>query len=301
MFGRLVVHDWNKSGCGWWKELLVSLHAQALFSLEGKTVLLTGAAGFLGRTMGETLLVNGARLIALGRSERLLVQLECWKARFGEKRVRACQVDMYNVLAFEKVLDEIVASEPRIDVLVNNAHELGPNTGFNTPEGSLESSTHDQWMRNLTGGVYWAALSTQKAGTLMQRQQSGSIINISTMYATVAPDPKMYKDTPFSNPPGYSASKAALEAFTRYTASYWGKHGIRANSIAPGPFSNTEDKGTNSVKTGDPFLERLKARTCLDRIGRPEELAGVLLFLASEASSYMTGQIVLVDGGWTVR
>jgi NAD(P)-dependent dehydrogenase (short-subunit alcohol dehydrogenase family) len=280
---------------------LVSLTAQLLFSLEGKTALLTGATGFLGRTMGETLLANGARLIAMGRSDRLFDQADQWKARFGEDRVRASQVDMYDIPALGKALDEIVASEARIDVLINNAHELGSATGFNTLEGSLESASLDQWTRNLTCGVYWAALTTQKIGALMHRQQKGSIVNISTMYAIVAPDPQLYEGTAFLNPPGYSASKAALAAFTRYAASYWGQYGIRANAIAPGPFSNTQDQGSNSVQEGDPFLERLKARTCLGRLGRPEELAGAMLYLSSDASSYVTGQVLLVDGGWTVR
>jgi gluconate 5-dehydrogenase len=120
------------------------------------------------------------------------------------------------------------------------------------------------------------------------------------MYALVAPSPRLYEGTSFINPPGYSASKAALLALTRYVASFWGPYGVRSNAILPGPFSNTEQDGPNSVRQGDAFLERLKARTCLGRTGRPEELVGALLFLASDASSYVTGQALVVDGGWTV-
>ena len=120
------------------------------------------------------------------------------------------------------------------------------------------------------------------------------------MYAAVAPSPQLYKGTNFVNPPGYSASKAALLSFTRYVASYWGQHGIRANAILPGPFSNTEDVTPNAVPENDGFIERLRARTCLGRIGRPNELAGALLFLASDASSYITGHGLVVDGGWTI-
>jgi gluconate 5-dehydrogenase len=87
--------------------------------------------------------------------------------------------------------------------------------------------------------------------------------------------------------------------FTRYVASYWGKYSVRANAILPGPFSNTDYAGANSVQPDSPFIERLKSRTCLKRVGRPHELAGALLFLASDASSFMTGQPVIVDGGWT--
>ena len=155
-------------------------------------------------------------------------------------------------------------------------------------------------MRNLTGGVYWAVLTVQTLGAVMKRQGRGSIINVATMYAQVAPSPQLYEGTNFINPPGYSASKAALMAFTRYTASFWGPSGVRSNAILPGPFSNTQDAGPNSVRGDDFFIDRLKARTCLGRIGRAEELLGALLYLASDASSYVTGQGLSVDGGWTV-
>ena len=120
------------------------------------------------------------------------------------------------------------------------------------------------------------------------------------MYALVAPRPQLYEGTDFINPPGYSASKAALLSFTRYVASFWGPYGIRANAILPGPFSNTEDLGgSNAVLQDSPFLQRLKGYTCLGRVGQPNELAGALIYLASDASSFMTGQAVVVDGGWT--
>lgn len=273
---------------------------QPLFSLAGKTALLTGASGFLGRTLGRALLSHGARLVALGRSDRLLEQTALLSAEFGANRVSAYQVDMYDLPALTGMLDEILQREPFIEVLVNNAHELSPATGFNTSNGALEQAPPDQWMRHLTGGVIWPALTTQKLGLAMTREGMGSIINISTMYSLVAPNPQLYEGTNFGNPPGYSAAKAALNALTRYTASYWGPFGVRANAIAPGPFSNTREAGANSVEAGDPFLERLRHRTCLRRIGHPEELAGALVFLASNASSYITGQILSVDGGWTV-
>lgn len=276
------------------------LKVSALFSVQGKTVVITGASGFLGRTFVRTLLTNGARVIAMGRSERLMREAKLWSGEFGSENVAIHRVDMYDLPALSGVFERIVDKEPSIDVLVNNAHELGPGTGFNVPEGSLESATLDTWMRNLTGGVYWAALATQKLGAKMKERRAGSIINISTMYALVAPRPQLYEGTDFINPPGYSAAKAGLLSFTRYVASFWGLHGIRANAILPGPFSNTEDiGGTNAVQQDSPFLERLKGFTCLRRVGKPHELAGALLFLASDASSFMTGQAVVVDGGWT--
>jgi NAD(P)-dependent dehydrogenase (short-subunit alcohol dehydrogenase family) len=277
-----------------------ALKLNSLFSLEGKTAVLTGASGFLGRTFATALLANGARVVALGRSQRLQQEAAKWASEFGSDKIAVHQVDMYNVAALNDLCERIAGEEKTIDVLINNAHELGSATGFNVPEGSLENSTFDQWQRNLQGGVYWAVQTTQRLGVRMKEQRRGSIINIATMYASVAPRPQLYEGTASLNPPGYSASKAALAAFTRYTASFWGLEGVRANCISPGPFSNTEDsEGQNSVTEDSPFVQRLKGYTVLNRIGRPIELCGALLYLASDASSYVTGQNFNIDGGWT--
>ncbi len=277
------------------------LQRSTLFSLEGKTAVLTGASGFLGRTFALALLANGARVVALGRSDRLKKEAKNWSDQFGEDKIAVEQIDMYDIEALNTLCDRIADREKTIDILINNAHELGSATGFNVPEGSLENSTFDQWQRNLQGGVYWAVQTTQRLGIKMKQQGRGSIINIATMYASVAPRPQLYEGTASLNPPGYSASKAALAAFTRYTASFWGASGVRANCISPGPFSNTEDVGTgeNAVQEDSPFVTKLKGYTVLNRIGRPLELCGALLFLASDASTYVTGQNLNIDGGWT--
>ena len=277
------------------------LHRSQLFDLSGRTAVLTGASGFLGRTFARTLLANGARVVALGRSERLDAEAAGWIDEFGADRVAVERIDMYDAAALDALCDEIAAREASIDILVNNAHELGAATGFNVPGGALGASTFEQWQRNLHGGVYWAVQTTQRLGARMQAQGRGSIVNIGTMYASVAPRPQLYEGTDLMNPPGYSAAKAALVAFTRYTASFWGGSGVRANSISPGPFSNTEDVGTgqNAVAEDSPFVAKLKGNTVLGRIGRPLELCGALVFLASDASSYVTGQDLRIDGGWT--
>lgn len=276
------------------------LSLDSLFSLAGKTAVLTGASGFLGRTFALALLANGARVVALGRSERLQIEAKAWANEFGADKIAVRQIDMYDTVALNDLCEAIAADEKTIDILINNAHELGASTGFNVPEGSLENASFEHWMKNLQGGVYWAVQTTQRLGLRMKEAQHGSIVNIATMYATVAPRPQLYEGTSSLNPPGYSASKAALAAFTRYTASFWGTAGVRANCISPGPFSNTEDVGgQNAVTEDSPFVTRLKGYTVLNRIGRPIELCGALLFLASDASTYVTGQNLIVDGGWT--
>lgn len=277
----------------------MSARAEDLFSIRGRTAVVTGASGFLGRSLCETLLENGARVVALGRSDRLDAEVGTWVERYGADSVSALRVDMYDLDAYAATLDEVAATDT-VDVLVNNAHEMGPATGFNSADGRLESATVDGWMRNLTGGVMWAALSTQHLGAGMRERGRGSIVNVASMYGLVAPSPRLYDGGDFVNPPGYSAAKAGMLALTRYTASFWGQDGVRANAILPGPFSNTGESGPNAVAEDDPFLERLNERTALGRTGRPEELAGALLYLASDASSYTTGHSLVVDGGWTI-
>lgn len=276
----------------------MSPEIETLFSLDGRTAVLTGASGFLGRSMGEALLTAGARVVALGRSARLEAVTEEWQRVHGVERVGAYRVDMYDEDELRRTLGEVIDREPRIDVLVNNAHELNEASGFNTPDGSLDRMSRDQWQRHVGGGLWWAAVTTQVIGAQM-RGRGGSIVNVASMYGLVAPSPALYEGFEVGNPPGYSAAKAALLALTRYTASYWGRDGVRANALVPGPFSNTED-GPNSIAPDDPFLDRLADRTCLGRVGRPADLAGALVFLASGASSYVTGHALVVDGGWTV-
>lgn len=276
----------------------MSLRAAELFSLEGRVAVVTGAGGFLGRTLCRALLDNGASVVALGRGESVEEAVAGWRSEYGEARADARRIDMYELPELERLLGEL--ADEGVDVLVNNAHEMGPATGFKVPEGRLEGAPADQWLRNLTGGVVWPGLATQRLGPAMRRRGHAAIVNVASMYALVAPDPRLYEGTEFGNPPGYSAAKAGMLALTRYTAAMWGREGVRANAIVPGPFSNVEDEGPNSVPPNDPFLRRLEERTALGRTGRPSELAGALVFLASDASSYVTGHALVVDGGWTI-
>ena len=278
----------------------MSYTANKIFSLAGKTALVTGASGFLGRTLCSALLDNGAKVIALGRSERTDSEVADWQARYGADSAVARRINMYDLAALEEALIETQVESGPIDILINNAHEMGARTGFNTAGAALDVAGLDHWERNLSGGVHWPATTTRIIGRAMRSAGQGSIVNVASMYGLVAPSPLLYEGTEFLNPPGYSAAKAAMIALTRYTASFWGRDGVRCNALVPGPFSNTEDEGNNSVDPDDPFLTRLTDRTALGRVGAPGELAGAAIFLASDASSYMTGQCLTIDGGWTI-
>lgn len=271
-----------------------------LFSLENKVAIVTGAAGYFGREFVESLLSAGAKVILYDKVPDMLDFSQNLKKAYGDEKVKCYQVDFYDHDEYARCLKHACDTNESIDVLVNNAFEFSKDTGFNDPSGKLDAISKEQWMRSLDSGVYWHVLATQIAGSKMKSQGSGSIINICSMYALVSPDPALYEGTTAFNPPSYGAAKAALLAFTRYVASFYGEYGIRCNAIVPGAFPNVSGTSYNSVQDAE-FLQRLVNRTALKRVGILDDLKGVLIFLASDASQYITGQAIVVDGGWTIR
>jgi len=270
-----------------------------IFNISGKSVLITGSNGFFGRYISRAFLEVGAKVILLSRSEKLTSQIRQYRKEFGKDAVSGFRVDFYKRKELTETLEKI-AKNFDVDVVINNAYDLSKKTGFNATSGHLENSTYSQWKAAFDSGIYWAVLTTQIIGQQFKNKKNGSIINVSSMYGAVSPDPDLYKGTDFFNPPTYSVSKAGIVALTRYTASFWGQHSIRCNAILPGPFSNTESKTANSVDPDDIFLDRVKNKTVLNRLGHPEDLRGLLIYLASDASSFMTGQAIVIDGGWTI-
>ncbi len=270
------------------------------FSLDGKTAVVTGAAGYLGRVFTEALLEAGARVVLMGRGDKLLRVTRQLTPRFGEEKVAAVAVDFYDTEAFRESLKNLAGTPTGVDILVNNAFEFSKETGFNDPSGRFEALSKHQWMRALESGVYWHVLATQVVAESMAAKKCGAIINISSMYGLVSPDPAMYEGTAIFNPPTYSATKAAVLALTRYTAAFYGEHGVRCNALLPGAFPNVGGDSYNAPRN-EEFLQRLSDRTLLRRYGHPQDLKGAIVFLASDAARYMTGQSLSVDGGWTVR
>lgn len=274
---------------------------QRIFNIKNKSVVITGAHGFFGRYISRAFLDVGAKVILLSRSFQIVEQIKEYQKIFGKERVSGFQVDFYQKKKFEKVLKEIVKTF-NVDVLINNAYDLSKKTGFNTAQGHLETSTYNQWKAAFDSGIYWVVLATQIIGEQFKKKQKGNIINVSSMYGLVSPNPKLYERTDFFNPPTYGVNKAGVIALTRYTASFLGSYGVRCNAIVPGPFPNLEKKSSNSVNQQSDkfFLERLKKNTVLNRVGHPNDLSGCLIFLASNASGFVTGQHIAIDGGWTI-
>jgi NAD(P)-dependent dehydrogenase (short-subunit alcohol dehydrogenase family) len=251
----------------------------ALFSLDGRVALITGASGHLGRAMTRALAEAGATVWINGRDAAKLTALA---KELGSFDVRPLPFD---VLSPGDALSQL---DGRLDVLVNNAH-VGRS-------GSFTSALREDFTSAVDLAVGAAHALTVACLPLLETAAadgSPSVINIASMYGVVSPDPRNYAAEEMQNPPYYGAAKAALLQLTRHSATHLGPRGIRVNAISPGPFP------AGSPPADPGLVDRLGTRTALGRVGRPEELATALLFLASPASSYVTGINVPVDGGWT--
>ena len=271
-----------------------------MFSLFGKRVVLTGASGFFGRYFSKALLeAEAAYVYLLDCNAEGLDELHSELLSSGLENHKTLVVDQNNQNQTEECFGHILR-EGVVDVLVNNSFRFGQLTGFNDPLGRVETATREQIMTAFESGCYWSLHATQLVVPGMKMKGSGAIINLASMYALVTPDPALYEGRDYFNPIGYGMAKAAIVSQTKYLAAWLGPE-IRVNALAPGAIPNNERRTENSEQNKDEeFVQRLISRTQLKRVGHPLDLVGAIVFLASPASSYMTGQVVVVDGGWTI-
>lgn len=256
-----------------------------IFSLEGRTAIVTGGAGYLGKAISEALAEAGATVYIVSSNE-----LKCRDTaeKIAMKTTSKCfgkSIDIRKEASIKTCYQEIYEAAGSIDVLVNNA-------AFSSP-GEITTMSEAAWLQGMDGTINGTFRCTKAVLPYMMNQKKGSIINISSMYGVISPNPEVYGDSGMDNPANYGAGKAAINQFTRYIACHFGKHGIRANTVSPGPFPNP------SVQAHTRFIKQLEAKNPLGRIGKPEDLKGIMVLLASDASGYITGQNISVDGGWT--
>ena len=255
-----------------------------LFDLTGRVAVVTGAAGWLGAAMSRALAEAGAQLVVTSRDGAQAAEFAATLPGAGHIGLAFQQDDTDAIPAF---VADVVARTGRIDVLVNNAY------GGTAP--SIDTATAADFDRAYhTGVTAYFLLAREVVFHLRERRAPGSIINIGSMYGVVASYPDAYTDLPINSPPNYHGLKGGIVHLTRHLAAYWAADGVRVNTISPGPFPSPK------VKDRLPeFIERLDAKVPMGRMGLPEELKGVVVLLASDAGSYITGQNILVDGGWT--
>ncbi|MDB4409464.1 SDR family oxidoreductase [Gammaproteobacteria bacterium] len=255
-----------------------------LLSLQNKTVFITGGAGHLGTAMCEALAELGANVVIGSRDKEKSNSItNKLREEFGVQ-ASAVQLDITNPESIEEALLLIEKEHGGLDILVNNAWSGKKNT--------FESISIDDWKYDIDVCLNGVFYTVKKAFPYLKKTK-GVIVNIASMYGHVAPDYKMYAGTDHANPPSYGAAKAGVIQLTKYLASFLSPHGIRVNAISPGPFPFSD-----IVKNAE-FMGALEAKTMLNRLGNPEDLKGAIALLSSDASSYMTGQNICVDGGWT--
>jgi len=262
-----------------------------LFSLANKVVVVTGGAGLLGQVFCQALVDAGAHVaivdLDLASAETVAKRIN----KSDAQRVIAVGSDITSPESVTQMVANVVKQLGRIDVLVNNAASKG--SSLDAFFESFEDYSLKTWREVMSVNIDGLFLVAQAVGKQMKKQGGGSIIQTSSIYGVVAPDQRIYEGSeyngrPINTPAVYSASKSAVNGLTNYLATYWASSKIRVNSLTPGGIAS----GQNSE-----FNKKYSNRVPLGRMGEATELVGALIYLASDASSYVTGQNLIVDGG----
>jgi NAD(P)-dependent dehydrogenase (short-subunit alcohol dehydrogenase family) len=262
---------------------------RALFDLNGRVAVVTGGAGHIGSAIADGLAELGAA-VALVDLERKTTEDVCSRiAREREAETLAIPVDLEDEMAVRTIPSRVLQMFGRMDILVNCAALVG-TSGLDGWAVPLQDQSSTSWRRALEVNLTAPFVLAQTSVDALVKSGHGSIVNVLSIYGLVGPDERLYEGTPMGNPAAYGASKAGLLQLTRHLATTLAP-GVRCNAITPGGVARGQEQS---------FLDRYCARTPLRRMATEEDFKGAAAFLASDASAYVTGQNVVVDGGWTV-
>ncbi len=265
----------------------MSVHpnAAARFSLAGKIAWITGGAGLLGSAVCRGLAEQGAHVVVCDvRPEEAQKLADALKA--DGLAAEPMTLDIGDESAVGVRTDELVSRHGRIDVLVNMA--------FFYTKTPWEQMSTEQWEKGMRVTLTGAFLIGRECARVMKAQKRGSMIQFSSMYGVVSPDPRMYPPRYNVNPIDYGVAKAGVLQMVRYQAVMLAPYNVRVNAIVPGPFPYPWSQGADTE-----FVDKLASKVPMGRVGQAQEMAGAVIFLASDASSYITGTHIAVDGGWT--
>lgn len=254
------------------------------FSLEGKTAFITGGVGLLGTEVTRALADAGAKVIILdinkGKGEELLQHLKIEKKDVGFEIF-----DITDLMVVDQEIDNLKSKYGKIDIWVNAAYPRTADWGKRVEEITLES-----WQKNIEMHLNSYSWISRKVCLVMKEQGNGSLINFGSIYGIVGNNFSVYEGTNMTSPMAYSAIKGGIINLGRYLASYFGEFNVRINTVCPGGIFDNQN---------EVFVTNYAKQTPLKRMGKPEEIASAVLFLASDAASYITGSSLIVDGGWT--
>lgn len=282
------------------KERDINMSAIDKFKIYDKIAIITGGAGFLGRKHAEAIIEAGGTAILLDISNEALTRVtDEFRLKYDNPKIEGIKVNISDKESIEHVRNKILKKYGHIDILINNAANNPKVEGANTANMSniqFENFPLSLWEDDIKVGLTGAVICTQVFGMEMAKAGTGVILNISSDLGIIAPDQRIYRKRGLEEneqtvkPVTYSVIKHGLIGLTKYTATYWAQKGVRANALCPAGVYNGQN---------DEFLEKLEYLIPMGRMADKDEYKSTILYMVSDASSYMTGSVVIVDGGRT--